>query len=175
MKERISRACCSNGFRRGNVGQTFLSAGFGDFPVPGFLRKSSDFLSRSWKASQSGRQECLPRRFGQHALRISIFAGLLLGLALNPNTLLACAACYGQSDSPMAKGMNWGIFSLLAVVVFVLGAIASFFVYLAKRSETLPDNPAPGSLLESTRKPELTAAECISPAGLLISVSTQEG
>ncbi len=30
--------------------------------------------------------------------------------------------------------MNWGIFSLLAVVVFVLGSIASFFIYLARRS-----------------------------------------
>jgi hypothetical protein len=30
--------------------------------------------------------------------------------------------------------MNWGIFSLLAVVVFVLGCIAAFFVYLARRA-----------------------------------------
>src|SRR2546426_9364216 len=33
-----------------------------------------------------------------------------LGLAcLWPDSLWACAACYGQSDSPMAQGMNWGI------------------------------------------------------------------
>ena len=111
--------------------------------------------------------------FGFH-LR-SLLSGLIVALAFQPDLLWACAACAGQSDSPMAKGMNWGIFSLLAVVVFVLGAIASFFVYLAKRSATLPDNPAPGASLESTRKSELTVAECISPAGLLISVSTQEG
>jgi len=29
---------------------------------------------------------------------------------LSMNMLLACAACFGQSDSPLAKGMNWGIF-----------------------------------------------------------------
>jgi hypothetical protein len=63
---------------------------------------------------------------------------LVLGLAvaLQPGAVLACAACYGQSDSPMAQGMNWGIFSLLAVVVTVLGGIAGFFVYLARRSAT---------------------------------------
>ena len=54
-----------------------------------------------------------------------------------PASLWACAACYGQSDSPMAQGMNWGIFSLLAVVVLVLGAIAAFFVYLAKRAASV--------------------------------------
>jgi hypothetical protein len=48
--------------------------------------------------------------------------------------LLACAACYGQSDSPMAKGLNWGILSLIAVVVPVLGGIVAFFIYAAKRA-----------------------------------------
>jgi len=50
------------------------------------------------------------------------------------NFLLACAACYGQSDSPLAKGMNWGILSLLAVVVMVLGSIAACSIVLARRS-----------------------------------------
>ena len=55
-----------------------------------------------------------------------------------PQELLACAACYGKSDSALAEGMNWGILSLLSVVVFVLGGIASFFVYLAKRAAMSP-------------------------------------
>jgi len=33
----------------------------------------------------------------------------------------------------MAAGMNWGIFSLLGVVAFVLGGVAAFFIYLARR------------------------------------------
>ena len=45
----------------------------------------------------------------------------------------ACAACYGQSDSAMAAGMNWGILSLLGVVVMVLGSVASFFVFLCSK------------------------------------------
>jgi hypothetical protein len=55
-------------------------------------------------------------------------------LLLQPTTLLACAACYGASDSPMAQGMNWGIFSLLVMIVLVLVGVASFFVFLARRS-----------------------------------------
>jgi len=47
---------------------------------------------------------------------------------------LACAACYGQSDSPLATGMNWGILSLLGIIGAVLIGIAGFFVYLARRS-----------------------------------------
>jgi hypothetical protein len=59
---------------------------------------------------------------------------LLTGLALLPRAAWGCAACYGQSDSPLAQGMNWGILSLLAVIVTVLGGVAAFFVYLAKRA-----------------------------------------
>jgi hypothetical protein len=47
---------------------------------------------------------------------------------------LACAACYGQSDSPMAHGMNAGIFALLGVIGTVLCGAAAFFVFLARRA-----------------------------------------
>jgi hypothetical protein len=70
-------------------------------------------------------------------------AGLLLASAMHPGSLWACAACYGQSDSPLAAGMNWGIFSLLAVVVGVLGGIAAFFVYLARRAAAVSAEPKP--------------------------------
>lgn len=50
------------------------------------------------------------------------------------NALLACAACYGQSDSAMAAGMNWGIFSLLVVILGVLGGVAGFFIFLGRRA-----------------------------------------
>jgi len=72
------------------------------------------------------------------AVRV-VFWGLALLFILQPSTLLACAACYGQSDSAMAKGMNWGIFTLLGVVVSVLGGIAGFFVFLARRSANASD------------------------------------
>jgi uncharacterized membrane protein YidH (DUF202 family) len=68
-----------------------------------------------------------------HWLRTALTI-LLLGLVAQPLPLRACTACFGQSDSPMAEGMNWGILSLLVVVVGVLTGIASFFVFIAKRS-----------------------------------------
>ncbi len=67
--------------------------------------------------------------------------------SLDFGLLFACAACYGQSDSPMAQGMNWGIFTLLGVIVAVLGGVAAFFVYLARRSAALATesaSPTPG-------------------------------
>jgi hypothetical protein len=72
----------------------------------------------------------------------TLLSTLILALALQPGSLWACAACYGQSDSPMAKGMNWGILSLLAMVAMVLGGVAAFFVYLARRSATVAAEPA---------------------------------
>jgi len=47
---------------------------------------------------------------------------------------LACAACFGASDSAMAKGMNAGILALLTVIGTVLAGAASFFVFLARRA-----------------------------------------
>ena len=59
---------------------------------------------------------------------------LALGLVLLPGALQACATCYGASDSPMARGMNWGIMSLLVVVALVLGGFVAFFIYLCRRA-----------------------------------------
>jgi hypothetical protein len=71
----------------------------------------------------------LPPRVGQILL-----GGLLFAACAQPASLFACAACYGKSDSPLAQGMNWGIFSLLGVIVPVLGGIAAFFVFLARKA-----------------------------------------
>jgi hypothetical protein len=60
---------------------------------------------------------------------------LLASLSLlAPGTAQACAACYGQSDSPLAAGMNWAIMSLLGIIVLVLGGVAAFFIFLARRT-----------------------------------------
>jgi len=64
---------------------------------------------------------------------------VLLALLVPSNSVFACTACFGQSDSPLAEGMNWGILTLLGVIVGVLGCITSFFVYIAKRSSTDKD------------------------------------
>ena len=90
---------------------------------------------------------CEPRHPSDLGLRLRALLSILsLALVLHPRALHACAACYGASDSPIAKGMNWGIMSLLVVVGCVLGGVASFFVYLASRSATaaaVPASPKP--------------------------------
>jgi hypothetical protein len=65
-----------------------------------------------------------------------IFCALIAAMG-SPVAASACSACFGKSDSSMALGMNWGIFSLLGVVVSVLGSVAGFFVYLARKSAAL--------------------------------------
>ncbi len=79
-------------------------------------------------------------------------AALAVGLAFHSPSAFACAMCYGKSDSPLAQAMNWGIFSLLAVVVFVLGGIATFAIYLARKSAKTPVVIPDAELLESTQK-----------------------
>lgn len=65
---------------------------------------------------------------------------ILMFVLLAPQSVQACAACFGKSDSKLAEGMNWGIMVLLLVVGFVLAAISAFFVYIAKRAATSPEN-----------------------------------
>jgi hypothetical protein len=59
---------------------------------------------------------------------------LLAALLILPHTASACAVCFGNSDSPWAKALNWGILALLGVVLMVLGGIVAFFVHMAKRA-----------------------------------------
>ncbi len=63
--------------------------------------------------------------------RIIIAASLLM--ASSP-ALLACSACFGKSDSAMARSLNASIFTLMGVIGTVLFGAASFFVFLAKRA-----------------------------------------
>ncbi len=43
----------------------------------------------------------------------------------------------------MAQGMNWGIFTLLGVIVTVLATIATFFVYIIRKETAATNQPAP--------------------------------
>lgn len=79
-----------------------------------------------------------------------ILSGCVLAVFAAPRAALACAACYGASDAPMAKGMNWGILSLLAIIGVVLSGVASFFVYLGVRSTRSSIVPLPKDSSESS-------------------------
>ena len=70
---------------------------------------------------------------------------LIAVAALAPSPLFACAACYGKSDSPLASGMNWGIFTLLGVILTVLTCITLFFVHVIRgeQAQLEADNNLP--------------------------------
>jgi heme/copper-type cytochrome/quinol oxidase subunit 2 len=71
----------------------------------------------------------------------TIFTAAALAVSA-PSSLFACAACYGKSDSPLATALNWGIFTLLGVVLTVLTCIAVFFVHIVrKESDSVNANP----------------------------------
>jgi hypothetical protein len=63
-----------------------------------------------------------------------LFVASVLAWLAAPPSLLACAACFGKSDSSMARSLNAGIFSLMAVIVTVLVGAASFFVFLSRKA-----------------------------------------
>lgn len=67
----------------------------------------------------------------------AVGVALVAVLSWAPAAAEACAACYGKSDSKLAEGMNWGIFSLLFVVVGVLGGIGGFFIFLARKAASM--------------------------------------
>jgi len=60
-----------------------------------------------------------------------LFVALLL--AACPSATEACAVCFGAPDSPMTKGMQWGIASLIFILIPVLGGVGGFFLFLARR------------------------------------------
>ena len=62
----------------------------------------------------------------------SIATTALVGV---PRAALACPVCFGQSDSPLAKGVNMGVLFLLGTITAVLIGFASFMIYLARRAK----------------------------------------
>lgn len=88
----------------------------------------------------------------RHNRKLGTLCGLAAaGLILRANAALACAACYGKSDSSLATGMNWGIFALLGCISMVLVGFAGFGVFLMKRSAAV-NAAAPETTLPPTPK-----------------------
>jgi len=74
----------------------------------------------------------------KHRAWIIRTVALLAALAFRPEAARACTVCFGKSDSNLAVGMNWGIFTLLFFIVSVLAGLSCFFVFLAVRSSRHP-------------------------------------
>jgi len=67
---------------------------------------------------------------------------LTIGLVAAPRAAFACPVCFGENDSPMALAMNMGILFMLIIVAGVLGAFASFFIYLIRRARRVEQERA---------------------------------
>lgn len=74
-------------------------------------------------------------------LRTIVFSALCIAA---PRAALACPVCFGNSDAPMAIATNTGIMAMLVVVAGVLGAFASFFIYLVRRQRLVNAGGADG-------------------------------
>jgi hypothetical protein len=48
---------------------------------------------------------------------------------------MACPVCFGDANAPMTMAASNGIWFMLAIVVAMLSAFASFFVYLMRRAK----------------------------------------
>jgi len=69
-------------------------------------------------------------------MRKTIFT---LGLLAAPRAALACPVCFGNSDSPLASATNMGIIAMLVVVAGMIGAFATFFIYLNRRAKRVAE------------------------------------
>ena len=74
-------------------------------------------------------------------------------VVFSPARLFACAACYGQSDSPLAEGMNMGVLFLLGVVTLVIGGFVALFVMLARRAAAVTARQAAAKLPKFAPQP----------------------
>jgi maltodextrin utilization protein YvdJ len=70
---------------------------------------------------------------------------------------MACPVCFGDSNEPMALATNLGIWFMLAVVVAMLTAFASFFVYLMRRARLAASDSNPAHTAHIGREQEGTA------------------
>jgi len=79
----------------------------------------------------------------------TVAALLVLGL-LHPGVASACSVCYGEPDSPAARGLSWAIVALAGVVVMVLAGAVAFFVQAARKSDLVQAADSSTSLIEKS-------------------------
>jgi hypothetical protein len=103
--------------------------------------KSEPRRSAAQAGGGEGRGEGGNRSWFSPAAKLT--AVLLFALSFSPTSLWACAACTGRTDSPLAVAMNWGIVTLLGVVLTVLSGVLVFFVHVIRKEETASNDTPP--------------------------------
>ncbi len=51
--------------------------------------------------------------------------------------MVFCAVCFGDPSSPLTKGYDYGVYTLLVVVVAVLTGFAFLFLNFRKRARSM--------------------------------------
>jgi hypothetical protein len=94
------------------------------------------------------------KRTGKFQLGLSL---ILAAGVMAPESVRACAVCYGESDAAIAKGMTMGMLMMLGlVVVLIWGGLGACFIYLGRRSARVNAavSDAPAAVVESRPVPE---------------------
>jgi len=86
------------------------------------------------------------------AKKLATCLAAVVALSLSSPSLFACAVCFGQSNSAQARGMTWGVLSLLFVIVCVLGGIVAFFIYLGRKAALASEVSAIEHMPQSSEK-----------------------
>lgn len=66
-------------------------------------------------------------------------AAVIMAVALSPEAARACAVCYGEPDSPAARGLTWAIIALGLIVGMVLSGVILFFVQANRSAAQLTE------------------------------------
>jgi hypothetical protein len=66
-------------------------------------------------------------------------AMLTLAAVAAPRAALACPVCFGDANSPLTIATNMGIIAMLVVVAGMIGAFATFFIYLNRRARRVAE------------------------------------
>jgi hypothetical protein len=69
-------------------------------------------------------------------MRKTLFTVALLAA---PRAALACPVCFGDANSPLTIATNMGIIAMLVVVAGMIGAFATFFIYLNRRAKRVAE------------------------------------
>ena len=69
-----------------------------------------------------------------------------------PRVAWACPVCFGENDSPLALGINYGILAMLGLIVGLWVAFGSFFIHLRRRARLAETGALPPA--RSTRHAE---------------------
>lgn len=72
--------------------------------------------------------------------RLSAVAVVGIAVLSIAQPAMACPVCFGATDSPMAAGMNNGIFFLLGIIGTVQIGFVALFVSFRRRGKDYQDN-----------------------------------